>query len=84
MKSIDDTLKIIRDITNAIPVKFDIALVGGAAVILNGVERTTLDVDLCIYSDAVSKADSSACYCYQPPLRRKLDGDFTCRGSPKT
>jgi len=26
MKSIDDTLKIIRDSTNAIPVKFDIVL----------------------------------------------------------
>ena len=62
MKSIDATLRIIRDITNALPVKVDIVLVGGAAVILHGVERTTLDVDLCIYSDAVSNADSSAFY----------------------
>ncbi|OGW34688.1 MAG: hypothetical protein A2X58_09500 [Nitrospirae bacterium GWC2_56_14] len=62
MKSIDDTLKIIRDITNAIPAKFDIVLVGGTAVILHGVERTTLDVDLCVYSDTGSKADSSAFY----------------------
>jgi len=58
MKSIDDTLKIIRDITNAIPAKFDIVLVGGVAVILHGVERTTLDVDFCVYSGA----DSSAFY----------------------
>jgi len=62
MKSIDDTLKIIRDITNAIPVKFDIVLIGGVAVILHGVERTTLDVDFCVYSDAVSAADSSVFY----------------------
>jgi len=62
MKSIDDTLKIIRDITNAIPAKFDIVLVGGAAVILHGVERTTLDVDFCVYSDTISNADSSSFY----------------------
>jgi hypothetical protein len=62
MKSIDDTLKIILDITNAIPAKFDIVLVGGAAVILHGVERTTLDVDLCVYSDASSNTNSSAFY----------------------
>jgi hypothetical protein len=60
MKSIDDTLEIIRDITNAIPVKFDIVLVGGVAVILHGVERTTIDVDFCVYSDTISNTNSSA------------------------
>jgi len=60
MKSIDDTLRIIRGITNAIPVKFDIVLVGGVAVILHGVERTTIDVDFCVYSDAISKNGSPA------------------------
>jgi hypothetical protein len=59
MKSIDDTLKIIRDITNAIPVKFDIVLVGGVAVILHGVERTTIDVDFCVYSDLIHNSNSS-------------------------
>jgi hypothetical protein len=56
MKSIDDTLKIILDITNAIPVKADFVLVGGVAVILHGVERTTLDVDFCVYSGTDSPA----------------------------
>jgi hypothetical protein len=60
MKSIDDTLKTIRDITNAIPAKFDIVLVGGVAVILHGVERTTIDVDFCVYSDVISNTSSSA------------------------
>jgi hypothetical protein len=62
MKSIDDTLKIIRDITNAIPVKFDMVLIGGAAVILHGVERTTIDVDFCVYSNTISETNSSAFY----------------------
>lgn len=62
MKSIDDTLKIIRDITNAIPVKFDIVLVGGVAAILHGVERTTIDVDFCVDSAAIPGTDSSAFY----------------------
>jgi len=76
MKSIDDTLKTIRDITNAIPVKLDIVLVGGVAVILHGVERTTLDVDFCIYSDAISNTDSSAFY---DVLVKHLPKRFTAR-----
>ena len=59
MKSIEDTLKIIRDITNALPVKVDIALIGGYAVIAHGVERTTIDVDCFIYSDLIYKKNSS-------------------------
>ena len=35
-------------------------LVGGAAVILHGVERTTTDVDFCVYSDTISNTSSSA------------------------
>lgn len=58
MKSIQDTLKIIRDITSALPVKVDIALVGGYALIAQGVERTTIDVDFCIYTDMISTQDS--------------------------
>jgi len=60
MKSIEDTLRTIRDITNALPIKVDIVLVGGVAVILHGVERTTLDVDFCVYSDAISRDGSPA------------------------
>ncbi len=62
MKSIDDTLKIIQDITSALTVKLDIAIVGGAAVILHGVERTTIDVDLCIYSESIFNTNTKACY----------------------
>jgi hypothetical protein len=60
MKSIHDTLKIIRDITNALPDKVYIALAGGYAVVLHGVERTTLDIDVCIYSDLIRSSDSKA------------------------
>ncbi len=59
MKSIEDTLKTIQDITSALPVKVDIAVVGGVAVILQGVERTTIDVDLCIYSNLIDRTNSS-------------------------
>ncbi len=58
MKSIADILKIIREITNALPVKVDIALIGGYALVAQGVERTTIDVDFCIYADIISTQDS--------------------------
>jgi spore cortex formation protein SpoVR/YcgB (stage V sporulation) len=58
MKSIRATLEIIRDITNALPDKILIALAGGYAVIAHGVERTTLDLDFCLYSDILDTADS--------------------------
>lgn len=51
MKSIRATLEIIRDITSALPGKVAIALIGGFAVIAHGVERTTIDLDFCLYSD---------------------------------
>ena len=59
MKSIEDTLKIILDITNALPVKVDIALIGGYAIIAHGVERTTIDVNFCIYSDLIHETNSA-------------------------
>jgi len=41
----------------------DIALIGGYAVILQGIERTTLDIDFCVYSGIIhSSADSSEFY----------------------
>jgi len=60
MKSIHDTLKIIRDITSALPDKVYIALTGGYAAILHGVERTTIDIDVCVYSDLIGSSDSRA------------------------
>lgn len=60
MKSIRDTLKTILDITSALPVKIHLALIGGYAVILHGVERTTLDLDLCVYSDVIASSDTAA------------------------
>ena len=60
MMSIRDTLKIILDITNALPVKIDLALTGGYAVILHGVERTTLDLDFCVYFDVKTVSDTTA------------------------
>lgn len=62
MKSIKDTLKIIRDIINALPVEADIALAGGYAAILHGVERTTIDIDFCLYSDFIKSTDTDSFY----------------------
>lgn len=49
MKSIEDTFGIIQDIIKALPIDFEVALVGGYAAILHGVERTTLDIDFCVH-----------------------------------
>ncbi|MCC7203151.1 MAG: nucleotidyl transferase AbiEii/AbiGii toxin family protein [Nitrospirae bacterium] len=60
MKSIEDTLKIIQDIIKNFPADIDIALIGGYAAVLHGVERTTLDIDFCVYSNIIhSTRDSS-------------------------
>jgi len=53
MKSIEDTLKIIQDIIKKFPADIDIALIGGYAAVLHGVERTTLDIDFCVYSNII-------------------------------
>ncbi len=53
MKSIEDTLKTIHDIIKVLPIKISLALVGGYAVIIHGVERTTIDIDFCLYSDII-------------------------------
>jgi hypothetical protein len=76
MKSIDDTLRTIRDITNALPVKVDIFLVGGTAVILHGVERTTIDVDFCVHSNDIAAADSRS---FLDLLTRHLPVRFSAR-----
>lgn len=60
MKSIKDTLKIIQGIINALPVEVDIALAGGYAVILHGVERTTIDIDFCLYSDFIKSTNTDS------------------------
>lgn len=59
MKSIADILKTIRDITNALPGNVDIALIGGYALVAQGLERTTIDVDVCIYTESIGTHDSS-------------------------
>lgn len=58
MKSIADILKTIREITSALPVKVELALIGGYALVAHGVERTTIDVDFCLYTDSISTHDS--------------------------
>lgn len=76
MKSIDDTLKTIRDITNALPIKVNIAITGGVAVILHGVERTTIDVDFCIYSDSIFNTNTAEFFSL---LTRYLPKRFSAR-----
>ena len=62
MKSIAATLETIRDITSALPEKLEAALIGGHGVILHGVERTTLDVDLCVWSEGLGRTGSASFY----------------------
>ena len=54
MKSISDTLNVIRSAAAEFEQETNkealIALIGGYAVIFHGVERTTLDIDVCFYS----------------------------------
>ncbi len=62
MKSIDDTLKIIQGIMRSFPGEIDIALVGGYAAVLHGVERTTLDIDFCVYSGIIHSSNTDQFY----------------------
>jgi hypothetical protein len=59
MKSIEDTLKITLDIIKAFPADIKIALVGGYAGVLHGIERTTLDIYFCVYSDIIHPSGDS-------------------------
>ena len=59
MKSIKDTFGIIQDIIKRFPADMEIALVGGYAAVLHGVERTTLDVDFCVYSSLLHSSNGS-------------------------
>ncbi len=76
MKSIDDTLETIRVIMSGLPDKVEFALVGGQAVILQGVERTTIDVDICLYSDMILAERSTA---FHAMLQKHLPQRFTAR-----
>ena len=62
MKSIIDTLNVIRsaaaEFEQETNKKALIALIGGYAVIFHGVERTTLDIDVCFYSEEASPGAS--------------------------
>lgn len=57
MKSIEDTLKLVKGIQKALQktCSIDIALAGGYAVISHGVGRTTVDVDFYLYSDLIKE-----------------------------
>jgi len=59
-----------------LPGKTEIALAGGYAVILHGVERTTIDVDFCLYSSLIQSADSKSFFRL---LKERLHGRFTAR-----
>lgn len=78
MKSIEDTLKLINSIVNSLSKsdKVNIALVGGYCAIAHGVERTTADVDFCVYTDSIHKKDIGV---FAGLLRNKLPGNFEIR-----
>ena len=73
MRSIEDTLRTIQDIIKKIPVKVSIALVGGYAVIIHGAERTTIDIDFCLYSDIIKTSSTRALF---DTLRKYLPERF--------
>ena len=54
MKSIEDTLSVIKNAVTGFEevtgVEVSIALIGGYAVIFYGIERTTLDIDVCFHA----------------------------------
>jgi len=59
MKSIEDTLRLIDSITGSLSQEnVSIALVGGYAAVAHGVERTTADVDFCIYTDIIHRQNT--------------------------
>jgi hypothetical protein len=58
------------------PDKVSFALVGGQAVILQGVERTTIDVDFCLYSDLIHAEGSPA---FHAMVRKRLPEWFSAR-----
>ncbi len=75
MKSIEDILKLIDSIVDSLSKgdKVNIALVGGYGAIAHGVERTTADVDFCVYTDSIHKKDTSV---FTGLLRNVLPENF--------
>lgn len=61
MKSIEDILKLINSIVDSLSKgdKVNIALIGGYGAIAHGVERTTADVDFCVYTDTIRDKNTS-------------------------
>lgn len=75
MKSIEDTLKLIDSIVDSLSEsdEVNIALVGGYGAIAHGVERTTADVDFCIYTDIIHEKDTNI---FTGLLRNVLTDNF--------
>lgn len=69
-------MQIIREVVSALPDKITIALVGGYAIIAHGVERTTLDLDFCLYTDLIHSQGSVAFFNL---LRQHLPRRFSVR-----
>ncbi len=60
MKSIEDTLRLVNNTVLSLSkhTKISIALIGGYATIAHGVERTTADVDFCIYTETIYRKET--------------------------
>lgn len=78
MRSIKDTLLVIKNAVEQFSAEtkkeVSLALIGGHAVIYFGVERTTLDVDICLYLP--DKSPGVILYDF---LKRSLPGQFNPR-----
>lgn len=77
MKTIEHTLKLIDNLISILQdsynLEIDIALVGGYSVISHGIERTTVDVDFCIYADIIHKKNTLA---FVELLKRVVPDNF--------
>lgn len=78
MKSIEDTLNLVNTLFNSISKTGEIyiALAGGYGSIAHGVERTTVDVDFCLYADIIHDKDTKA---FTRLLQEVLTDNFMIR-----
>jgi hypothetical protein len=78
MKSIEDTLSLVNSLVIYLSKTGNIyiALAGGYGAIAHGVERTTVDVDFCLYADIIHKSDTKTFLSY---FKDMLSDNFEIR-----
>lgn len=76
MRSIENTLSLVKELCDSLSKTTGvyIALAGGYGVIAHGVERTTADIDFCLYADIIRDRDTKA---FVELLQEVLPDNFT-------